>query len=260
MISAETPQNDARQSLSGHLVELRRRLLWAALAVIAAMGVCLYFVEDIYGFLVQPLADAMGPGDSQRLIYTNLTEAFMTYLKVGFFAGLFVSFPVVLYQLWRFVAPALYKNEQHAFAPYLIAAPALFFLGGAVVYYVLMPMAWPFFLGFQSSAADTALPIRLEARVGEYLDLVMLLIFSFGLCFQLPVVLVLLGRSGLISASSLAAKRKFAIILAFIVGAVMTPPDILSQIALALPIILLYEISILLIRRTEHHDAASPRS
>jgi sec-independent protein translocase protein TatC len=247
---------ERRDSLNAHLIELRKRLLWALLAMVAGMGVCYLFVEQIYGFLVQPLAKAMGPEDSQRLIYTGLTEAFFTYLKVSFFAGMFLTFPIVATQIWKFVAPGLYKSERRAFLPFLIATPVLFFAGGALVYYFLMPMAWHFFLSFQSDGGATGLPIQLEARVSEYLDLVMLLIFAFGLCFQLPVLLVLLGRAGLVTPEQLAKGRRYAIVIAFVVAAFLTPPDVLSQFALAIPIILLYEISILIIRYLRKKDAA----
>lgn len=238
-----------RHTLSEHLVDLRRRLLWSVVAILAATGFCFLFVEDIYGFLVQPLAHAMGPNDSQRLIYTGLAEAFFTYLKVSFFAGFFLAFPVIAIQIWRFIAPGLYKNEKSAFLPFLVATPVLFFAGAALVYYLLMPMAWQFFMSFQSDGGATGLPIQLEARVSEYLDLVMMLIFAFGLCFQLPVLLVLLGRVGLITPEQLASGRKYAIVVTFIVAAFLTPPDVISQFALALPILVLYELSILIIRR-----------
>lgn len=246
---------ERRETLTHHLVELRKRLLWSVVAMFAGMCVCYLFVEDIYGFLVQPLARAMGPEDSQRLIYTGLTEAFFTYLKVSFFAGMFLAFPVIACQIWKFVAPGLYKNEKGAFLPFLIATPVLFFAGAALVYYFLMPMAWHFFLSFQSNGSETALPIMLEARVSEYLDLVMLLIFAFGLCFQLPVLLVLLGRAGIVTPEQLAKGRRYAIVIAFVVAAVLTPPDVLSQFSLAIPIILLYEISILIIRYMRKKDA-----
>jgi len=233
----------------GHLVELRKRLLWVIAAMIVGTAICFAFVEPIYAFLVQPLADAMAAeGGSQRLIYTGLTEAFFTYLKVAFFAGVFMTFPILLFQLWLFVAPGLYRSERGAFLPFLIATPILFFAGGAAVYYVVMPQAWPFFLSFQTGAEETTLPIQLEARVSEYLDLIMTLIFAFGVCFQLPVLLTLLGKAGIVSADGLASKRKYALIITFIVAALLTPPDIVSQILLAMPILLLYEISILLIR------------
>jgi sec-independent protein translocase protein TatC len=242
--------------LTSHLSELRKRLMWAFIAMIAGMGLCWLFVEDIYGFLVKPLADAMEQGGgTQRLIYTNLTEAFFTYLRVAFFAGTFLTFPILITQIWLFVAPGLYAHERKAFLPYLVATPLLFFIGGALVYYVVVPMAWPFFLSFQSSGAQTVLPVQLEARVGEYLDLMMTLIFAFGLCFQLPVLLSLLGRAGILTAAALVSFRKYAIILIFTVAAFLTPPDVFSQIMLAVPLMGLYEISILLVRRVERARA-----
>ena len=222
------------------------------------MAVAFFFVEDIYSFLVAPLAEAMEGNGSQRLIYTGLTEAFFTYMKVAFFAGIFLTFPILLYQIWSFIAPGLYTNERSAFLPFLVATPVLFFAGGACVYYLAIPAAWPFFLSFQSTGAETALPIQLEARVSEYLDLIMTLIFAFGLCFQLPVVLTLLGKAGMVTHQTLAKGRKYAIIMTFVVAAFLTPPDIISQIMLAIPILGLYELSIWLVKYAQRPSRNLP--
>lgn len=238
----------AEHPIIGHITELRARLMWVMGAMIIGTALCFGFAQEIYGFLVQPLADAMGPNDTKRLIATGLTEAFFTYIKVAFFAGVFITFPVLLIQIWRFIAPGLYKNERSAFLPFMIATPVLFFLGGAVVYTAVLPLVMEFFLGYQSTASQTALPIQLEARVSEYLSLVMTMVFAFGLCFQLPVLLTLMGKAGLITAQSLARKRKYALIVALVAAAFLTPPDIISQVMLGVAIMLLYELSIILIR------------
>ncbi len=251
-----TPEPE-KQPLTSHLIELRKCLLWVFVAMAIGTGVCYVFVDQIYSFLVAPLANAMGEGATNRLIYTGLTEAFFTYLKVAFFAGAFLTFPILLFQVWRFIAPGLYKNEKLAFLPFFIATPLLFFAGGAVVYYGIIPMAWPFFLSFQSTGAETALPIQLEARVSEYLDLIMTLIFAFGLCFQLPVLLTLLGKAGLIKAQTLKEKRKYVVIGAFALAAFLTPPDVISQVGLALAVLGLYEISIILVRMFEKKKNAT---
>lgn len=235
--------------ITSHWAELRSRLLYALSAMIVAMALCYVYVEDIYGFLVQPLADAIADqGGSQRLIYTGLSEAFFTYIRVALFAGLFLTFPVVLFQIWKFIAPGLYKHEKLVFSGFLIATPILFFTGAACVYYFVMPQVWPFFLSFQSSASETTLAIELETRVSEYLDLIMTLLFAFGLSFQMPVILGLLGRAGLVHHQTLSHGRKYAVLIVFIVAAFLTPPDIISQIMLAIPLLALYELSILLVR------------
>lgn len=245
--------HDKQMPIMEHLIELRNRLTWAVLALFITFGACYYFVEDIYGFLVQPLADIMGP--DRRMIYTALTEVFFTYVKVSFFAACFVSAPVFLGQLWAFVAPGLYKNERSAFLPFLIATPILFLAGGALVYYFIMPLAWKFFLSFEQAGGAANLAIQLEAKVGEYLSLVMKLIFAFGLCFQLPVLLMLMARAGIVTADGLAKRRKYAVVIAFIFAAVLTPPDLISQVGLGIPIIILYEISIILARMSERKRA-----
>lgn len=236
--------------LVAHLVELRRRLMVSMLFFAAATCACYFVAADIYGFLVKPLAHVL-EGENRRLIYTGLGEAFITYLKLACFAGGFLSFPVIASQLWLFIAPGLYKNEKHVFLPFLIATPVLFLTGAAFVYYLVIPVAWKFFAGFESLAPTTGLPIQLEARVSEYLSLIMTLIFAFGFCFQMPVLLTLLGRVGIISSAWLAEKRRYMIVAIFIVAAVLTPPDILSQFMLAVPMMALYEISVILVRMGE---------
>lgn len=240
---------DISAPLVAHLVELRTRILWVLLMLGVSTGLCYLIARPIYGFLVKPLAQAMGPGSTQRLIYTNLTEAFFTYLQISFYCGLFLTVPVLLTQIWLFIAPGLYKTEKRVILPFLVASPLLFLCGMACVYYVVLPMAWPFFLSFQSSADQTALPIQLEARVGEYLDLILSLMFAFGVCFQLPVLMGILARAGIIQAEHLVSWRRYAIVIIFAVAAVLTPPDVFSQILLAVPLIGLYEISIFVVRR-----------
>ena len=240
----EDTQDETKMPLLDHLVELRSRLIWAVVGFIMCFFLAFYFAEYIFAFLVQPLAEEMGSRQGARMIYTALHEAFFTYVKVAFFTAAFVAFPLIASQIWLFVAPGLYKNEKKAFLPFLIATPVLFFLGGALVYYLIFPMAWEFFLNFQTSGENGALPIQVEPKVGEYLSLVMQLIFAFGLGFELPVLLLLLVKARILSAEALAEKRRYAIVGVFIFAAVLTPPDIISQIGLAIPIILLYEVSI----------------
>ena len=242
--NADDPDSHTMPLLD-HLVELRRRLLVSVLALVVGFVACTFVAESIYGFLVEPLAHAMETaGGTKRMIFTHLTEAFFTQMKVAFFAAVMITFPVFATQMWKFVAPGLYRNEKHALRPFLIASPVLFFIGVAFVYYFIMPTAWTFFLGFQTTEGESVLPIELEARVGDYLSLVMMLMFAFGLSFQLPVLLVLLARAGIISSRALREKRRYAILMVFIFAAVVTPPDVISQIALAVPMLLLYEMSI----------------
>jgi sec-independent protein translocase protein TatC len=247
--------DDRELPLLDHLIELRNRLIYSCAAILAGFLLCYFFAEDIYGFLVQPLADIYQGQTGRRMIYTGLTEAFFTYVKVAFWAGAFLTFPIVATQLWMFIAPGLYRKEKQAFLPFLLATPVLFFAGGAMAYYFIFPLAWRFFIGFETPASETSLPIELEARVSEYLSLVMKLIFAFGLAFQLPVALTLMGRVGLITADQLAKNRKFAIVGIFVVAAVITPPDVISQVGLAVPILALYELSILAVRLMERRRA-----
>ena len=242
-----------------HLLELRQRLLWSVVALIGMFLVCYYFAADLYDFLVHPLALIMHEqGGNRRLIYTALHEAFFTYIKVAFFFALFFSFPFIATQLWKFIAPGLYKHERKAFLPFLVATPILFFLGGALAYYFVFPMAWKFFLGFETPGGDGSLPIQLEAKVDQYLSLVMHLIFAFGLCFELPVILTLLAKVGVITSKGMAEKRRYAIVAAFVVAAVLTPPDVISQVSLAIPTMLLYEVSIIAARFVEKQRGDEP--
>lgn len=256
----------SRAPLMEHLIELRKRLIWSFLAVAAAFLVCFYFAEDIFDILLVPYewadsawraANNLPPTDEMKLIFTAPQEFFFTQLKLALFGALFLAFPIIASQLYMFVAPGLYSNERHAFLPFLLATPVLFVLGASLVYFVVMPLGMQFFLGFQQVDPEAGTTIEMLPQVSKYLGLIMTLIFAFGLCFQLPVLLTLLGRAGLVDSAGLRKNRKFAIVGAFAMAAILTPPDPISQLGLGLPTILLYELSILSVMLVEKKRKAA---
>jgi sec-independent protein translocase protein TatC len=252
-MSGET--EDKPQPLIEHLMELRKRLIWSIAAFFIAFIVCFVFAKHIFNYLVFPYKLAVSWAhldvEKAQLIYTAPQEFFFTQVKVAMFGGLVIAFPIIAAQIYKFVAPGLYKNERQAFLPFLVASPILFLMGGALVYFFFTPMVMWFFLSMQQAPGHDEVAISLLPKVSEYLSLIMTLVFSFGLVFQLPVITTLLARVGLLTSQWLSEKRKFAIVLAFVVAAVLTPPDPMSQIGLALPTILLYEISIYAARLVE---------
>tara|TARA_B100001123_G_scaffold402195_1_gene489602 strand:- start:265 stop:1029 length:765 start_codon:yes stop_codon:yes gene_type:complete len=244
--------NKKQSSFIDHLTELRSRLIKSIIYLFVFFIICYFFAENIYNFLVSPYADAVKDDDiNRRMIFTALHETFITYLKVAFFASMFISSPIILIQVWKFVAPGLYKNEKRALLPYLIATPVLFLFGGMLVYYLIMPLAIKFFLSFETSSTLNSLPIQLEAKVNEYLSLIMRLIFAFGLSFQLPVLLSLLARVGFVNSQYLRERRKYVVVIIFIIAAILTPPDPITQIGLGIPLLILYELSILSVKLIE---------
>ncbi len=240
----------SKAPLISHLIELRSRLMKTLIAMSIAFVICFFFATEIFNILLWPLERAVGSAAEVELIYTAPQEYFFTQLKISLFGSIFIAFPVISSQIYMFVAPGLYSNEKQAFLPYLIATPILFLMGAALVYFIVMPFAMIFFLGMEQSGEGVA-QISLMPRVSEYLGLIMTLILAFGACFQLPVLLTLLARAGMITSDGLKSKRKYAVVIVFAVAAFMTPPDPISQIGLAVPTMLLYELSILSVRSVE---------
>lgn len=240
--------DESSAPLLEHLIELRNRLLWCMIGFAAAFGLCFYFATEIFEFLVRPLRDAFAEGEG-RLIYTQLYEAFFVEIKVAMFGAFVIAFPLIAMQIWAFVAPGLYKNEKRAFLPFLVATPVLFTAGAALAYYVVMPTAFRFFLAYQGDVAG--LDQEAFPAIGDYLSLVMRFILIFGIAFLLPVLLLLLNRAGIVDRQQLAKARRYIIVLVFIIAAVFTPPDPVTQLMLAVPLCLLFEVTLIIIWFTD---------
>jgi sec-independent protein translocase protein TatC len=255
-----TAPQAAKAPLLSHLTELRRRLLYCVAFFSVAFLCSYYYADSIYQFLQQPLQDIFGAQTGRRMIYTALQEAFFTYLKLAFFSALFFTLPLLLIQCWRFLTPGLYAHERQGLQLLFWLTPVLFLLGAAMAFYLVMPMAWQFFISFEQAGDGSTLAVALEAKVSEYLTLVIQLILAFGLCFELPILLLVLAKAGLLTSDQLIQYRRHAIVLMFLLAAVLTPPDLISQIALGIPLVLLYELSIWLIRWTASDDLARQRA
>ena len=250
------PVEDNKMPLMAHLIELRQRLIYSIAAFLVCFAISYYFSQPIFNFLLEPLHRIYETKpDAHRLIFTAPTEAFFTYMKVAFFTAAFVSFPIVASQVWLFVAPGLYKHERSAFLPFLVATPVMFLLGASLLYYLILPLALKFFASFEVPAGEGVVAIQLEAKMSEYLSLVMTLVLAFGISFELPVLLTLLVKVGILTADALASKRRYAIVGIVAFAGVVTPPDVFSQLSLAIPMYLLYEGTIWIARRIEKDRA-----
>ena len=263
-MSTPSPDDEAqieatKAPLLEHLTELRKRLIWAIMAFFICFLICFYFAKDIFAFLSIPLGRALAGQPNHHLIATALTETFFTYAKIGAFGGICLAFPIVAGQIWLFVAPGLYRQERRAFLPFLLATPVLFIIGAAFVFYIMLPFGIKFLVSFDTVGAGDALGIQLQAKVSEYLDFVMTLIIAFGVTFQLPVLLSLLGKVGILTSAQLRAWRRYALVGIAALAAIFTPPDAFSMMSLVVPLYLLYELSIVsvwLIERARVKQAA----
>jgi sec-independent protein translocase protein TatC len=249
--TAEDNPDDKKMPLMEHLIELRRRLIWSLVAFAICFVVCFFFANNIFDFLTRPLAAVWEGQEGRHLIYTALQEKFFANVKVAMFGGLVIAFPIIASQIWGFVAPGLYKNEKMAFLPFLVATPIMFLMGASFVYFIFVPNAFRFFTSFEEVAKNGALAITAEPKVSEYLDLIIQLILGFGIVFELPVLLTLLVSAELLETQTLAKQRRYAIVAGFIISAILTPPDALSMMMMAIPLVGLYEISIVIGRIIE---------